>query len=90
MSASTKARAAGAALGCMLAALGALVLASGSAGAQASPGARPSAQTVLPPPPRARCLKVLHLPCYTPPQLQRAYDLRPLYRRGLNGGGARS
>jgi subtilase family serine protease len=88
MSAARKTRVAGVAAGGMLAVLGVLALASGGAGAQASPGARPSAQSVLPPPTLARCLQVLHVPCYTPPQLQRAYDLRPLYRKGLNGRGS--
>ncbi len=84
MSAARKTRAAG---GCLLAAVGALVLASGSAGAQA-PSRVGHAQPVPPPPTLAHCLQVFHLPCYTPPQLQRAYGLRPLYRKGLNGKGS--
>jgi subtilase family serine protease len=78
----------GLAVGSVLAALGVLALVSGGAGARAFLDAGPSAQSVLPPPTLARCLQVLHLPCYTPPQLRRAYDLRPLYRAGLNGRGS--
>ena len=83
MSAARNARAAG----CGLAALGALVLGSAGAGAQAARRVG-HAQPVPPPPTPAQCLQVQHLPCYTPPQLQRAYDLRPLYRKGLDGKGS--
>ena len=92
MSASSGTRAAGMVHGCVIAALAifvALVPASGTTSARAwTTSARSSAESVLPPPTLARCLSVLHLPCYRPAQLQRAYDLRPLYRRGLNGKGS--
>ena len=76
------------AVGSVVAVLGVLALVSGGAGARTFPGPGASAQSVLPPPTLARCLKVLRLPCYTPPQLRRAYDLRPLYRAGFNGRGS--
>lgn len=34
-----------------------------------------------------QCRRRFHFPCYGPAQLQRAYDLRPLYRAGITGGG---
>jgi subtilase family serine protease len=87
MNAARKTRAVGARAGCLLAALGVLALAGGGARAQAAaPVQQP--QSVLPPPSLALCLRVQHLPCYRPSQLHRAYDLRPLYRRGLNGKGS--
>jgi subtilase family serine protease len=35
----------------------------------------------------AACIKYLHHACYTPSQLQHAYDLTPLYTEGLDGHG---
>ena len=40
------------------------------------------------PPTTADCEAAIQLACYRPAQLQRAYDLRPLYRRGLDGEGS--
>jgi subtilase family serine protease len=39
------------------------------------------------PPTIAQCEAALDIECYGPPQLQQAYDMRPLYRAGLNGAG---
>jgi subtilase family serine protease len=39
------------------------------------------------PPTTADCLASAGIPCYAPFQLQRAYDLKPLYDRGLTGRG---
>jgi subtilase family serine protease len=37
------------------------------------------------PPTTARCERIMHRACYSPRQLQTAYDMGPLYRAGLNG-----
>lgn len=39
------------------------------------------------PPSTADCELLSGLPCYSPSQLRRAYDTRPLYRAGLTGSG---
>jgi subtilase family serine protease len=39
------------------------------------------------PPTTADCLAAAGIPCYAPFQLQRAYNLNPLYARGLTGRG---
>lgn len=39
------------------------------------------------PPTSAQCLASIGVPCYSPPQVERAYDLPPLYARGLSGKG---
>jgi subtilase family serine protease len=39
------------------------------------------------PPSSARCLRKYGLACYSPEQIQRAYDLPSLYARGLDGRG---
>ncbi|HEX9356319.1 MAG TPA: hypothetical protein VF933_21195, partial [Streptosporangiaceae bacterium] len=39
------------------------------------------------PPPSALCQQSYGLACYSPQQIQRAYDLPPLYARGLTGRG---
>jgi subtilase family serine protease len=39
------------------------------------------------PPTIAQCQSAEGIDCYGPPQLQRAYDMTPLYRAGLNGRG---
>jgi subtilase family serine protease len=39
------------------------------------------------PPTTADCLATAGIPCYAPFQLQQAYDLKPLYARGLTGRG---
>jgi len=39
------------------------------------------------PPTTAQCLASIGIPCYAPSQLQRAYNLKPLHRRGLTGRG---
>ena len=65
----------------------------------AAGGARPAALTSsadpAPPPTEAQCVTLYRKlfpnstfpTCYTPPQLQRAYDLPPLYGRGFDGKG---
>jgi subtilase family serine protease len=55
----------------------------GSTGHNAS-----SAQAVPPPYTLAWCLRYLHVSCYNPAQLQRAYGLRTLYAKGLSGQGS--
>ncbi|MBV9856477.1 MAG: S53 family peptidase [Streptosporangiaceae bacterium] len=35
----------------------------------------------------AQCLATIKVRCYSPPQYQVAYDLRPLYARGITGAG---
>jgi subtilase family serine protease len=37
------------------------------------------------PPTSAECMKALGIACYSPRQVERAYDLLPLYARGLDG-----
>jgi subtilase family serine protease len=39
------------------------------------------------PPTTAECLNSIGLACYRPAQFQQAYDLKPLYAKGLNGRG---
>jgi subtilase family serine protease len=39
------------------------------------------------PPTSAQCLASYGIPCYSPLQVEQAYDLRPLYARGLTGRG---
>jgi subtilase family serine protease len=39
------------------------------------------------PPTTADCIATAGIPCYAPFQLQKAYDLKPLYKRGLTGKG---
>jgi subtilase family serine protease len=39
------------------------------------------------PPTTAECLADFGIHCYQPAQIQKAYDLAPLYSRGLNGAG---
>lgn len=39
------------------------------------------------PPTSAQCLASYGIPCYSPVQVERAYDLPPLYKRGLAGQG---
>jgi subtilase family serine protease len=41
----------------------------------------------LAPPTSAECVADLGIPCYSPVQVERAYDLPPLYARGLTGRG---
>jgi subtilase family serine protease len=56
----------------------------GSAAAAPAAASKPAP----PPPTMAQCLASSGLPCYSPAQLQQAYDLRSLYRRGLDGSGS--
>jgi len=51
------------------------------------PAAAAGAPQPQPPPTSTRCLKATGLACYRPQQLQRAYDLGPLYANGFNGRG---
>jgi subtilase family serine protease len=39
------------------------------------------------PPTSAECVRALGVACYSPLQVQRAYDLQPLYARGFDGHG---
>jgi len=39
------------------------------------------------PPTIAQCEEAFGIDCYGPPQIQQAYDMKPLYRAGLNGAG---
>ena len=39
------------------------------------------------PPTSTECMKALGIACYSPRQVERAYDLPPLYARGLDGRG---
>jgi subtilase family serine protease len=56
--------------------------------AGASPLARQSArQTFATPPTTGECQNAYHLACYSPIQLRAAYNLNPLYRKGLTGKG---
>jgi subtilase family serine protease len=50
-------------------------------------GARTVDHTFDTPPTTASCQASIGISCYNPQQLQTAYDLAPLYRRGLNGAG---
>ena len=81
-----------------LGAAGLLAPASAPAPAQAHGAARPVAGLVPTarhlsskhwqnPPTTADCVASAGIPCYAPFQLQQAYDLKPLYARGLTGRG---
>ena len=39
------------------------------------------------PPTTAQCEASFQIACYEPPQIQTAYNLKPLYDRGVNGAG---
>jgi subtilase family serine protease len=56
----------------------------------AAPGA--SAASAPPPTPApftsAQCLRLARVNCYSPRQVERAYDLGPLYAQGLDGRGS--
>jgi len=54
-----------------------------------TPSAAPATPSPAPPvpPTSAECLAILGIPCYSPVQVERAYDLPPLYARGLTGRG---
>jgi subtilase family serine protease len=41
----------------------------------------------LQPPTPQQCIEITGLACYRPSQFQQAYDLKPLYAKGLNGRG---
>jgi subtilase family serine protease len=49
---------------------------------------RPLDQDVLTPPTMADCLAQIGTPCYSPGLLEQAYDLKPLFVRGLTGAGS--
>src|SRR5215469_3419848 len=75
---------------------GALVLAMGSPSALLVPAlaVRPmpgiGGQTIaetLTPPTTATCRATFHIACYQPFQMQKAYDLAPLFSRGIDGRG---
>ncbi len=73
--------------------IGSLVLAPGSAGAHAGLTLGPSAFRIghgftgTQPPTISECKRVVQLACYSPRQLEQAYRLRGLYRRGFTGKG---
>ena len=54
--------------------------------ADAGAAAKPSAGATRPPT-SAECLKEFGVACYSPQQLQRAYNLAPLYAKGFDGKG---
>ena len=54
--------------------------------ADAGAAATPSAGATRPPT-SAECLKEFGVACYSPQQLQRAYNLAPLYAKGFDGKG---
>jgi subtilase family serine protease len=57
-------------------------------GLMAAPASYAQAAAPAPPAPTsAQCQAKYGLACYSPKQIQRAYHLGPLYRRGLNGRG---
>ncbi|HLJ02484.1 MAG TPA: S53 family peptidase [Solirubrobacteraceae bacterium] len=55
--------------------------------AAARPGAFELPYRFPRPPSEQACLRAFRYPCYRPAQIQRAYDLPALYRRGLTGRG---
>jgi subtilase family serine protease len=57
-----------------------------SSAVAAPPGTMVSSDPM--PPPYATCIAVLHDPCYTAADLERAYGLRRLYAQGLTGKGS--
>src|SRR6266496_4059289 len=56
-------------------------------GGKVVPLARHLARHWQAPPTTADCLAQVGIPCYAPFQLQRAYNLNPLYQQGLDGRG---
>jgi subtilase family serine protease len=67
-----------------------LCVAVGTAGAQpmvVSPSTTSMALNTSVPPTTAQCRSSLGISCYSPVQLQAAYDLQPLYERGQTGAG---
>ena len=65
-----------------------------SAGAPLAAAARPAMRpsdmgrdSAALPPTTAQCEAMFHLACYAPSQVQRAYDMAPLYAAGLTGRG---
>ena len=76
----------------------ALIAAFGALGAaRAAPASRVAVATPMSvvlggahwaqPPTTAQCVNQTGFACYRPAQFQQAYNLRPLYARGLNGAG---
>jgi subtilase family serine protease len=64
----------------------------GSSPAPAAVAIHPSAIPIGPfiattPPTTADCERRFHVACYQPFQIQRAYDLAPLYSKGIDGRG---
>ena len=90
-------------LGCAALILGATAIVAGAAGSRArtvtqSAPIPPNAVSVRPealhigsawsgPPSTSTCQRSLEIACYEPAQIQRAYDLAPLFRAGTNGKG---
>jgi subtilase family serine protease len=64
-----------------------LALALGSATAAAHPLFKLHPGVAAKPPTTAQCEVKFHVACYNPHQLQTAYAMKPLYRKGLTGKG---
>ncbi len=52
------------------------------------PGALHAGDATSQPPTTANCEAAFHIACYEPAQIQEAYDLLPLYAKGIDGAGA--
>jgi subtilase family serine protease len=55
--------------------------------AQGSPIAAPNLKTATSPLPTSQCQTLIGINCYTPLQYRVAYDLNPLYAKGITGAG---
>jgi subtilase family serine protease len=73
-----------AAVGCVVLAALAAAIGTGTGAAQTTLGTSPVPPTPLA---SAQCFQKLGLRCYSPQQLQRAYGLTALYRKGYDGRG---
>src|ERR1700748_2958145 len=63
------------------------VLACSAAAANASPMHELTSKTFKQPPTTAQCESSAGIACYSPNQLEQAYNMNPLYKIGLNGRG---
>jgi subtilase family serine protease len=79
----------GAALLTSMGSMGAVgvVASSAASGAQVTPMLRVASHHFKAAPTTAECVAEIGLPCYSPQQLETAYDMGPLYAKGLNGRG---
>ena len=74
-------------------------LAVGSGGSAVAAGPRHTASVFKPllerlsskhfaqPPTTKECIQSIGIACYAPAQIQKAYDINPLYKQGLDGAG---